>query len=58
MICLLNDITDLQKENLILFLKLYKKSVDRNEMFMRFYEPISIVECRNKIISQLIDNYV
>ncbi len=57
-ICLLNDITDLQKKNLILFLKLYKKSVDKNEMFMSFYEPISIVERRNKIISQLIDNYV
>ena len=36
---LINDMTNFQSENLSLFLKLYKKTVDKNEMFMCFYEP-------------------
>ena len=56
-ICLLNDISDFQRKNLSLFLKLYKKSVDRNEMFMCFYEPESLVMYRNQIIIQLINDF-
>lgn len=54
---LLKNMTDFQRKNLILFLKLYKKSVDKNEMFMCFYEPVSLVMHRNQIIIQLISNY-
>lgn len=57
-ISLMENMSDFQHENLILFLKLYKKSVDKNELFMCFYEPGSIVKQRNQIITQLISNYI
>ena len=57
-IFLIENMTSFQKENLILFLKLYKKSVDKNEMFMYFYEPRSLVIHRNQIIFQLINKYI
>lgn len=57
-ICLLENMNDFQIKNLVLFLKLYKKSVVKNEMFMCFYEPRSLVIHRNWIIIQLINHYV
>lgn len=57
-ICLLENMTDFQRKNLILFLKLYKRSVDKNEMFMCFYEPKSLVIHRNQLIFQLMDEYI
>jgi hypothetical protein len=55
---LLENMSDFQKNNLVLFLKLYKKSVDKNEMFMCFYEPKRLVIHRNQIIIQLINKYI
>lgn len=57
-ISLLENMTDFQKNSFVLFLKLYKKSVDKNEMFMCFYEPQSTVIYRNKIIIQLVNHYI
>lgn len=50
----LKNLKGIQKDNLIKFLNLYNKSVNENELFFGFYEPIDIVNYRNSIIYSLI----
>lgn len=54
----LNNMSIFQIDNLILFLKIYKKSIDKNEMFFNFYEPINVVMRRNEMIYQLIEMFI
>lgn len=54
---IINDLSTRQNDNLKIFLNVYKKSVEKNEMFMTFYEPEYIVRRRNSIIEKLINAY-
>lgn len=53
----LKNISDFQKDNLVLFLEIYKQSVEKNEMFFCFYEPMKLVMERNNKILNLIKLY-
>lgn len=50
--------SDIQKQNFLLFLKLYKKSLDVSEFFMCFYEPESVVNERNVKIFNIVSSLI
>lgn len=53
-----HEMSDIQKQNFLLFLKLYKKSLDVSEFFMCFYEPESVVNERNVKIFNIIESLI